>query len=352
MSTCFFGPEVPIARFDQFTHSIFDKLTTQQLGYRWRETEVDILKDKADFRSLSPSEQHIFTSNLKRQIILDTRQGRAPARALLSLASLPEVENWIVEWTESETVHSRSYTHIIRNIYSSPSEVFDVILDIPEIAACAEDIDKYYERLEWWNAHRLVSRDRYDAASEYNHKKALWLCLMAINALEGVRFYASFACSWAFAERGLMEGNAKIIKLICRDENLHLAGVQHLLKILPKEDPDFAKIALETQNECVGIFEAVVEQESEWARFLFQHGSMIGLNSEMLIRFLRERAHKLMKKANLPTKFESGDSLPWTKRWIGGSDVQVAPQETELTSYIVGGIKQDVDETTFKGFTL
>ncbi len=352
MTTCFFGGEVPIARFDKQTHSIFEKLTTQQLGYMWRETEVDISRDKADFRNLSEAEQHIFTSNLKRQILLDTEQGRSPALALLPIASLPEMENWIVTWTFFETIHSRAYTHIIRNVYSDPSEVLDGVLDIQEILECKRDISRYYDELIQYNT--MASFDgALTVYNKYNHKRALWLCLMAIAALEGVRFYASFACSWAFAEqKSAMEGNAKIIKLICRDENLHLAAVQHMLKILPKEDPDFAKIAEETKDEARAIFEDVVEQERDWARFLFQHGSMIGLNYEMLVKFVEERAGKLMKQLKLSTAYEVGDSLPWTKKWISGSEVQVAPQETELSSYTIGAIKQDIDTATFADFKL
>lgn len=348
--TCFFGETPPIARFDIQTHPIFEKLTVQQLGYMWRETEVDINKDKADFRSLSDAEQHIFTSNLKRQILLDTFQGRSPSLALLPIASLPEVENWIQTWTFFETIHSRSYTHIIRNVYSDPSEVLDGILDIKEIVDCKKDISRYYGELEYYN---LLSKLDTPAYTISQHKKSLWLCLIAIAALEGVRFYASFACSWAFAEqRAAMEGNAKIIKLICRDENLHLAALQHMLKILPKEDPDFAKLAEETKDEAVAIFEDVVEQERRWCAFLFQHGSMIGLNEEMLNTFVEERAAKLMKQLKLPTKYESGNSLPWTQKWISGADVQVAPQETELSSYTTGSVKQDVNADTFAGFSL
>lgn len=358
--TCFFGGSVPIARFDIQTHSIFEKLTIQQLGYMWRETEVDILKDKSDFRALSPAEQHIFTSNLKRQILLDTFQGRSPSLALLPIASLPEVENWIQTWTFFETIHSRSYTYIIRNVYSDPSEVMDGIMDIKEIVDCAKDIGKYYDKLINSN-HALATRNALGLQDgresgvnfNYEHKRDLWLCLMAIAALEGVRFYASFACSWAFAEqKASMEGNAKIIRLICRDENLHLAAIQHLLKILKEEDPDFARISTETHIEVMNIFQDCVDQEIAWADYLFQHGSMIGLNKEMLVAFVKERAAKVMRQAKLPAIYQSGETLPWTKKWISGAEVQVAPQETEQSSYTTGTVKQDVDAGTFAGFTL
>ena len=340
--TCFFGKQVNIARYDKQRYSIFEKLTDKQLGFFWRPEEVDLSRDGKDFKGLTDHEKHIFTSNLKRQILLDSVQGRAPSLAFLPICSLPELETWIQTWTFSETVHSRSYTHIIRNVYSDPSRVFDEMLDIQEIADCAHNISKYYDRLIAFNN---VWRYNYD------HKKALWLCLNAVNALEGVRFYVSFACSWAFAEVKKMEGNAKIIKLIARDENVHLASTQQLLKILPKEDPDFAKIAEETKDECITMFNDVVEQEKAWAKHLFKDGSMIGLNEQLLCDYVDHIAAKRMGAIGLNGK--SGvNPLPWTQKWISGSDVQVAPQETEITSYVIGGVKKDVDENTFKGFTL
>jgi ribonucleoside-diphosphate reductase beta chain len=340
--TCFFGKQVNIARYDKQRYNIFEKLTDKQLGFFWRPEEVDLSRDGKDFKGLTDHEKHIFTSNLKRQILLDSVQGRAPGLAFLPICSLPELETWIQTWTFSETIHSRSYTHIIRNVYSDPSRVFDEMLDIQEIADCAHDISKYYDDLIAFNSNM-----RYN----YDHKKALWLCLNAVNALEGVRFYVSFACSWAFAEVKKMEGNAKIIKLIARDENVHLASTQQLLKILPKEDPDFAKIAEETKDECITMFNKVVEQEKAWAKYLFKDGSMIGLNEQLLCDYVDHIAAKRMGAIGLNGK-PGVNPLPWTQKWISGSDVQVAPQETEITSYVIGGVKKDVDENTFKGFTL
>ena len=343
--TCFFGKQVNIARYDKQRYNIFEKLTDKQLGFFWRPEEVDLSRDGKDFKGLTDHEKHIFTSNLKRQILLDSVQGRAPGLAFLPICSLPELETWIQTWTFSETIHSRSYTHIIRNVYSDPSRVFDEMLDIQEIADCAYDISKYYDNLISFNV-----RWNGDVA-HYDHKKALWLCLNAVNALEGVRFYVSFACSWAFAEVKKMEGNAKIIKLIARDENVHLASTQQLLKILPKEDPDFARIQEETRDECIGMFYRVVDQEKSWASYLFQNGSMIGLNEELLCNYVDHIAAKRMGAIGLNGK-PGANPLPWTQKWISGSDVQVAPQETEITSYVIGGVKKDVDENTFKGFTL
>lgn len=351
---CFFDDAPTIARYDKQKYPWLEKLTDKQLGFFWRPEEIDIYKDSKDFKDLTVHEQHIFTSNLKRQILLDSVQGRAPTMAFGPICSLPELETWITTWTFSETIHSRSYTHIIRNIYSNPSKVFDEIMDIPEITECAGDISKYYDKLIYMNSLSPRQRDNiFDVPTNYGHKKALWLALMSVNILEGVRFYVSFACSWAFAEVKKMEGNAKIIKLIARDENLHLAGTQQLLKALQKEDEDFAEIAEETKGECVQLFVDAVNQEKAWASYLFKDGSMIGLNEHLLSEYIEWIANKRMTAVGLPTTYKGGSNpLPWTQKWISGSDVQVAPQETEITSYISGGVKKDVNNDTFKGFSL
>lgn len=333
----FFGNPVSIARYDKQKYSIFEKLTDKQLGFFWRPEEVDLLRDAKDFKNLSEYEKHIFTSNLKRQILLDSVQGRAPVAAFLPIVSLPELETWIITWSFFETIHSRSYTHIIRNVYPDPSKVFDEMMDIREIVDCAKDISKYYDLL----------------INNPKDKKALWLCLNAVNALEGIRFYVSFACSWAFAELKKMEGNAKVIKFIARDENVHLASTQHMLKMLPKDDPAFEKIQKQTQDEVKEMFISVVEQEKKWAKYLFKDGSMIGLNEQLLCDYVEWIANKRLHAIGFDNIYKGGSNpLPWTQKWISGGEVQVAPQETEITSYIVGGVKKDVDQNTFKGFSL
>jgi ribonucleoside-diphosphate reductase beta chain len=361
----FFDEAVDIARYDQVKYANFDKITDKQLGFFWRPDEVDLSKDRKDFSDLTEHEQHIFTSNLKRQILLDSVQGRSPNMAFLPIVSLPEIETWVETWSFSETIHSRSYTHIIRNIYSNPTKVFDEIMDIPEILDCAEDISKYYDALientQWWQllgegSHQIISNReaRNIKVDLYELKKLLWLTLMSVNILEGVRFYVSFACSWAFAELKKMEGNAKIIKLIARDENLHLASTQQMIKRLVKDDPDFAKIADETEQETIQMFVDAVEQEKEWANYLFKDGSMIGLNAQLLSDYIEWIGDKRMKSVGMasPYKTPQANPLPWTEKWIGGGSVQVAPQETEISSYVIGGVKQDVGEDTFKGFSL
>lgn len=345
--TAFFDDPVTVARYDSVKYPIFDQLTRKQMGFFWVPEEVDLLRDAKDFKELTDVEKHIFTSNLKRQILLDSVQGRAPLEALLPLCSLPELENWIIAWSFFETIHSRSYTHIIRNVYSNPGAIFDDMMQLAEIVECADDISKYYDKLIELNIHLPVEDGDYD------HKKALWLCLNAVNALEGIRFYVSFACSWAFAELKKMEGNAKIIKFIARDENLHLSSTQQLLKILPKDDPEFAQIAEECVEDVQKIFRDVVEQEKAWAEYLFKDGSIIGLNAQLLGEYVEWIANRRMSAIKVPSPYKGGSNpLPWTEKWIRGGDVQVAPQETEITSYIVGGISKDVDSNTLKNWSL
>ena len=349
-----------IQRYDTLKYKQFDQLTDKQLGFFWRPEEVDIYQDAKDFKGLTAHEQHIFTSNLKRQILLDSVQGRAPAESFGSIVSLPELENWIITWTFSETIHSRSYTHIIRNVYSNPSKVFDEMLDIEEIVNCADSISGYYDQLiEMAGYYNLLGEGTHKVNGKtvtvdlYEMKKLLYLTLMSVNILEGVRFYVSFACSWAFAELKKMEGNAKIIKLIARDENLHLASTQMMLKLLRKEDKDFEKIAAETEEACIQMFVDAVDQEKAWADYLFKDGSMIGLNTELLSQYIEYIATRRMTNVKLQSPYNiKSNPLPWTQKWISGAEVQVAPQETEITSYVQGGTKQDVAADTFKGFSL
>lgn len=358
----FFDESVDIQRFESVKYSALEKLTEQQKSFFWTPGEVDVSKDKIDFASLSVAEKHIFTSNLKRQILLDSVQGRGPNLMLLPYASLPELENFIETWAFFEgAIHSKSYTHIIRNIYPNPSEVFDTMLDIPEITSCAADVSKYYDSLdELGTLYKVLGEGTHIINGKevivdmYELKKRMWLCLNSINILEGVRFYASFACSWAFAENKLMEGNAKIIRLICRDENLHLAATQMILRLLKKEDPDFAKLAEECADEVQDMFMQAIKQEEEWADFLFKDGSIIGLNAEILKQYVRFIGAKRMNALGIKPPFtvSKHNPIPWTEHWVSGGSVQVAPQETEISSYIIGGIVNDVTEGAFAPFKL
>lgn len=359
----FFGQPVNVARYDQQKFSVFEQLIEKQLSFFWRPEEIDVSKDRLDFAELPDHEQHIFLSNLKYQTLLDSIQGRSPNVVLLPLVSIPELETWIETWSFSETIHSRSYTHIIRNVVTEPARVFDDIVDNQFILERATDIAKYYDDL-------YHSSQLYSLFGEGEHtingktvsvslpllKKKLYLCLMAINVLEAVRFYVSFACSFAFAERKLMEGNAKIIKMIARDESLHLNGTQHMLNLMQsgKDDPDMVQIAKDCQDEAIAIFAKASEQEKAWAKYLFKDGSMIGLNESILGQYVEYITNLRMEALGLPSLFKEAKTnpIPWINAWLSSDNVQVAPQESEITSYLVGQIDAELGDNAFDDFEL
>ena len=358
----FFGNPVNVARYDQQKYEIFSKLTEKQLSFFWRPDEIDLSKDRADYQSLSDSEKHIFISNLKYQILLDSVQGRAPSLALAPVSSLPELETWINTWNFSETIHSQSYTHIIRNIVTDPGTIFDTIVVNEEILKRADSISRYYDDLikytELYNlfgegTHRLNGEDV--VVDLKCLKKKLYLCLVCVNILEGIRFYVSFACSFAFAERKLMVGNAKVISLIARDEALHLTGTQHIINLLSRgaDDQDFARIAKECTEEVEKLFEEAAQQEKDWANYLFKDGSMIGLNQEIMHRYIEHITNERAKAISVRLPFEvTKNPIPWINQWLQSDNVQVAPQELEITSYLVGQIDSNILETDFNTFEL
>lgn len=357
----FLDGEVDIARYDTVKYPWMDKMYDKQIGFFWRPQEIDISKDITDFKQLLPAEQHIFTSNLKRQILLDSVQGRAPSIAFLPYVSLPEFEVFIQAWSFFETIHSRSYSHIIRNVYPNPNIVFDEMRDIKEIVDCATDISKYYDELiTYGTTFNLLGEGTHTVngnkivVSKRELKRRILRAFVSVNVLEGIRFYVSFACSWAFAEQKKMEGNAKIIKLIARDENLHLGFTHQVIKGVQKgDDAELIELFQEEKELYVSIFRDAIEQEKKWATYLFQHGSMMGLNAEILHSYVDWLGNKRMSAIGLPVLSKGGaNPLPWTQKWIGGSEVQVAPQETEISSYIVGGIKRDVSVDGLAGFKL
>ncbi|MBE0407624.1 class Ia ribonucleoside-diphosphate reductase subunit beta [Psychrobacter sp. AOP22-C1-22] len=359
----FFGNPVNVARYDQQKHPIFEQLIEKQLSFFWRPEEVDVSKDRIDYGNLSSHEQHIFISNLKYQTLLDSIQGRSPNVVLLPLVSIPELETWIETWTFSETIHSRSYTHIIRNIVNDPGIVFDDIMQNEHILERASDIAKYYDDLyfdsQLYNMHGAGTHTingKEVTVSLKSLKKQLYLCLMAVNVLEAIRFYVSFACSFAFAERKLMEGNAKIIKLIARDEALHLTGTQHMLNLMRngRDDPEMVEIANECFDESIEIFRKAAEQEKEWAGYLFKDGSMIGLNKDILCQYIEFITNLRMEAVGLPVAFPNSKSnpIPWINTWLSSDNVQVAPQETEISSYLVGQIDSDLSDSDFDDFEL
>ncbi|BAN97117.1 ribonucleoside-diphosphate reductase [Plautia stali symbiont] len=358
----FFGQSVNVARFDQQKYDIFEKLIEKQLSFFWRPEEVDVSRDRIDYQALPEHEKHIFISNLKYQTLLDSIQGRSPNVALLPLISIPELETWVETWAFSETIHSRSYTHIIRNIVNDPSQVFDDIVTNEQILARAQDISKYYDDLiEMTNYWHLLGEGTHQVAGKSVTvnlralKKQLYICLMSVNALEAIRFYVSFACSFAFAERELMEGNAKIIRLIARDEALHLTGTQHMLNLMRtgEDDPEMKEIAAECRDECFDLFKKAAEQEKEWAEYLFSGGSMIGLNKDILCQYIEYITNIRMQAVGLDLPFQTrSNPIPWINSWLVSDNVQVAPQEVEVSSYLVGQIDSEVGEDDFNDFQL
>ena len=360
----FFGKPLGIQRYDSYKYPIFERLTTTQLGYFWRPEEVSLQKDRSDYQMLRPEQKHIFTSNLKYQVMLDSVQGRGPGMAFSPYCSLPELEACMGVWEFMEQIHSRSYTHIIKNVYSDPSEVFDTILKDDRILERAESVTSayndfinsahQYDQSNWWKGDM---RGHISARMEIKDlKRKLYRAVANVNILEGIRFYVSFACSFAFGELKLMEGSAKIISLIARDENQHLAITQTILKNWRNgDDPDMVEIAKEEEPWLIKTFERTVDEEKRWAEYLFKDGSMIGLNDKLLHQYVEWIANKRMKVVGLKPIYDiplKNNPLPWTQHWISSKGLQVAPQETEVESYVVGGIKQDIKKNQFSGFKL
>jgi ribonucleoside-diphosphate reductase beta chain len=358
----FFGNPVNVARYDQQKHPIFEKLIEKQISFFWRPEEVDVSKDRMDFQKLSDAEKHIFTSNLKYQTLLDSIQGRSPNIAFLPIISIPELETWVETWSFFETIHSRSYTHILRNLFSDPSAIFEDIVVNDEIKKRATDISKYYDDLifatQLWQTQgegEYVIDGETHVITMRELKKLLYLCMNSVNALEAIRFYVSFACTFAFAERELMEGNSKIIRLIARDENIHLTSTQHILNLWAKgkDDPEMAEIAAECHEEAKAIFLKAVEQEKEWAHYLFKNGSMLGLNEEILCQYVEYIANHRMAAIGMGQPFDiKSNPLPWMNNYLSSDNVQVAPQETEISSYLVGQIDSEVAAEDFEAFEL
>ena len=360
----FFGKPLGVQRYDSYKYPVFDKLTTQQLGYFWRPEEVSLQKDRGDYQTLRPEQKHIYTSNLKYQIMLDSIQGRGPGMAFIPYCSLPELEACMEVWGFMEMIHSRSYTYIIKNVYSDPSEVFDKIVTDQRIleraSSVTEAYDDFINSAQTWGTGNMWSKEFRDSPTaqwEINDiKRKLYRAVANVNILEGIRFYVSFACSFAFGELKLMEGSAKIISLIDRDENQHLAITQNILnKWKQGDDPEMKQIMKEEEEWTYKMFDRTVNEEKRWADYLFKDGSMIALNDKLLQQYVEWIANRRLKAIGLTPQYDiaaKNNPLPWTQHWISSKGLQVAPQETEVESYVVGGIKQDVKKDTFSGFQL
>ena len=360
----FFGPPLGVQRYDKFKYPIFDKLTKNQLGFFWRPEEVSLQKDRADYLVLNKAQRHIFTSNLKYQILLDSVQGRGPGMAFMPYCSLPELEGCMNIWQTMEMIHSRSYTHIIKNVYADPSEVFDTILEDDKILARAQSVTRAYDDFindahrydtsNWWKPDWQGSpTTQYEKNSL---KRKLYRAVANVYILEGIRFYVSFACSFAFGELKLLEGSAKIIGLIARDESQHMTVSQNILnKWKQGDDPEMVTIAQEEEQNVYNMFKESVEEEKSWAEYLFKDGSIIGLNEKLLQNYVEWTANRRLKSIGLKPIYDipiSNNPLPWTAHWLSSKGMQVAPQETEVESYLIGSIKQDVKKDTFAGFQL
>jgi ribonucleoside-diphosphate reductase beta chain len=353
----FFGENVNVSRYDVQKYSAFENLIEKQLSFFWRPEEVDVSKDRADWQKLSESEKHIFISNLKYQTLLDSMAARSVNAVFLPLVSLPEIETWVETWAFSETIHSRSYTHILRNLFTNPGEVFDDIMVNPAILKRAESIAFYFDEVilltQLMNSQGEGSYEvdgKTVDVSMRKLKEKTYLAVCSVNALEAIRFYVSFACSFAFAERSLLEGNAKIIKMIARDEALHLTGTQHILNIWKAggDDPEMAEISREMADQGKQIFLDVVEQEKEWAEYLFKDGSMIGMNKEIICQYIEYIANQRLNAIGFESAFDiSRNPLPWMNSWLVSDNVQVAPQEAEISSYLVGAIDSEVSLEDF-----
>ena len=359
----FFGKPLGVQRYDSYKYPVFDKLTNQMLGYFWRPEEVSLQKDRGDYQSLRPEQKHIFSSNLKYQILLDSVQGRGPGMAFAPYCALPELEGAMNVWQFMEMIHSRSYTYIIKNVYSNPSEVFDTILDDEKILSRAKSVTAAYDdfinaaqeygQSNWWRPEWSSENASYE---EKELKRKLYLAVSNVNILEGIRFYVSFACSFAFGELKLMEGSAKVISLIARDENQHTVLTQQMIKAWQKgDDPVMQDIMKEEEQTVINMFANAVSEEKEWAQYLFKDGTMIGLNDKLLVKYVEWIANKRMRAIGLTPLYDApikNNPLPWTEHWISSKGLQVAPQETEVESYVVGGIKQDMKKNAFSGFKL
>ena len=360
----FLGKPLGVQRYDSYKYPVFDKLTTQQLGYFWRPEEVSLQKDRGDYQTLRPEQKHIYTSNLKYQIMLDSIQGRGPGMAFIPYCSLPELEACMEVWGFMEMIHSRSYTYIIKNIYADPSEVFDKIVTDERILerskSVTEAYDDFINSAQNWGNGKMWQKDFRDSPTAQweikDVKRRLYRAIANVNILEGIRFYVSFACSFAFGELKLMEGSAKIISLIARDENQHLAITQNILnKWKAGDDPEMKQIMKEEEEWTYKMFDRAVNEEKRWADYLFKDGSMIGLNDKLLQQYVEWIANRRLKAIGLKPQYDiaaKNNPLPWTQHWISSKGLQVAPQETEVESYVVGGIKQDVKKDTFSGFQL
>jgi ribonucleoside-diphosphate reductase beta chain len=338
------GP-VTIQRFEEVKYNKIADFEKTARGFFWVPEEISLSKDANDFKEASDAVKHIFTSNLLRQTALDSLQGRGPSQIFTPVVSLPELEALVYNWTFFETnIHSRSYSHIIRNIYNVPKDVFNTIHDTKEIVDMASSVGKYYDDLHKFNCIKETDSDPNNSPEE-GHIKAIWLALNASYALEAFRFMVSFATSLAMVENKIFIGNGNIISLILQDELLHKGWTAYLINQVVKEDPRFAKAKQECEQEVYRLYMDVIREEKEWADYLFKKGPVIGLNANILKDFVDYTAADGLKQIGIKYQSPAPKStpIPWFNKHSDTSKKQTALQENESTNYVIGIMGDSID---------
>ena len=335
------GP-VTIQRFEEVKYNKISDFEKTARGFFWVPEEISLTKDANDFKEASDAVKHIFTSNLLRQTALDSLQGRGPSQIFTPVISLPELEALVYNWTFFETnIHSRSYSHIIRNIYNVPKEIFATIHDTKEIVEMASSVGKYYDDLHMINCRKEAG----EKINEYTHVKAIWLALNASYALEALRFMVSFATSLAMVENKIFIGNGNIISLILQDELLHKGWTAFLINQVVKEDPRFAQAKVDCEAEVYQLYKDVIREEKEWAEYLFKKGPVIGLNAPILSDFVDYTATGALKEIGIKYQATAPKStpIPWFNKHTDTSKKQTALQENESTNYVIGVMSDAID---------
>lgn len=333
----FLDPEGPVTvqRFEEVKYPKIAKFEELARGFFWVPEEISLTKDKIDHKDASDAVKHIFTSNLLRQTALDSIQGRAPSQVFSPVISIPELEALVSNWSFFETnIHSKSYSHIIRNVYGVPKEEFNKIHDTDEIVKMAANIGRYYEELHKLNSKKELGRE----VDVYDHKRAIWLALNASYALEALRFMVSFATSLAMVENKIYIGNGNIISLILQDELLHAEWTAWLINNVVEDDKDFAKLAKECEEEVYNMYLEVIKEEKDWAEYLFSKGVVIGLNASILKDFVDYTAYTRLKEIGIKYKEEHPRTspIPWFNKHVNINKKQTALQESESTNYVIG----------------
>ncbi len=340
----FLDPEGPVTiqRFEEVKYNKLAKVEQTARGFFWVPEEISLSKDANDFKDASEAVKHIFTSNLLRQTALDSLQGRGPSQIFTPVISLPELEALVYNWTFFETnIHSRSYSHIIRNIYNVPKEVFNSIHDTKEIVDMASSVGDYYDRLHVMNCQKEIGI----IVTEQEHIKAIWLALNASYALEALRFMVSFATSLAMVENKIFIGNGNIISLILQDELLHKEWTGWIINQVVKEDPRFAKAKQECEQEVYEMYMDVIREEKAWADYLFKKGTVIGLNATVLKDFVDYTAGNALKEIGIRYNqtFPKSTPIPWFNKHSDTSKKQTALQENESTNYVIGVMSDTIN---------